>query len=107
MSHPETNHDQIETTEEEEREGNVQMNKEQEIIMNTYTELVDRIDRFLNDLNPSSASDIDRIRRGTQLKVRESLQVIKTALDKYGYFPLFPSPTLSFSFCIQIDFCKF
>ena len=42
-------------------------------------DLAGRIDRFLNG-NPAS-----EVRRGTQSKIRESLQVIRKALTDYGY----------------------
>jgi FAD synthetase len=44
-----------------------------------YGDLAARIDQFLQDANPNS------VRSGTQLKVRESLQVIAKALHDYGY----------------------
>jgi FAD synthetase len=47
-----------------------------------YADLAARIDRFLQDTNPNS------IRRGTQLKVRESLQVIEKALHDFRYLCL-------------------
>ena len=47
----------------------------------TYPDLVGRIDRFLND--PSPPPD-DAVRKGTQSKVRESLQVIQKAIKDYG-----------------------
>lgn len=47
----------------------------------TYKELVDRINRFLNDSSPSPD---DSVRKGTQSKVFESLQVIQKALKDYG-----------------------
>jgi hypothetical protein len=43
-----------------------------------YAGLVTRIDEFLN-------VEGTQIRRGTQLKVKESLQVIEKALRDYGY----------------------
>jgi hypothetical protein len=42
-----------------------------------YADLAARIDQFLQDTNPNP------IRSGTQLKVRESLQVIEKALHDY------------------------
>jgi hypothetical protein len=47
----------------------------------TYPDLVGRIDRFLNDPSPSPD---DAVRKGTQSKVRDSLQVIQKALKDYG-----------------------
>jgi hypothetical protein len=44
-----------------------------------YADITGRIDRFLSDRNPNE------VRIGTQLKVRESLQVIQKALQDYGY----------------------
>ena len=47
-----------------------------------YADLVTRIDRFLNDLSISTRDD--GVRKGTQSKVRESLQVVQAALNDYG-----------------------
>jgi hypothetical protein len=44
-----------------------------------YADITGRIDQFLSDRNPNE------VRKGTQLKVRESLQVIQKALHDYGY----------------------
>jgi hypothetical protein len=48
----------------------------------TYTDLVSRIDRFLNGTSPRGPDEA--VRKGTQSKVRESLRVIRKALKDYG-----------------------
>lgn len=50
----------------------------------TYGDLVRRIDAFLNESGPAVGED-GRVRRGTQLKVREALTVMNHALRQYGY----------------------
>jgi hypothetical protein len=48
----------------------------------TSADLVARIDRFLNE--PSFSANI-QVRKGTQSKILETLQVIEKALHDYGY----------------------
>jgi hypothetical protein len=57
-------------------DGRGEMRRE---VTRTYEDLVERIDRFL-------AEEVGNdVRRGTQLKVKESLQVIAKALSDYRY----------------------
>lgn len=50
-----------------------------EVVHAIYADLAGRIDQFLSEENPNP------VRRGTQLKVGESLEVIQKALQDYGY----------------------
>src|SRR5271169_614510 len=62
--------------------------EEEEDVRAVYADLVGRVERFLEE-----KADND-LRRGTQLKVQESLQIIRKALHDYGYRS--PSHTLLF-----------
>jgi hypothetical protein len=62
--------------------NNIVENKNTEAVDVTYADIAGRIDQFLLDTNPNE------VRKGTQLKVRESLQVLQKALHDYGYSSL-------------------
>jgi hypothetical protein len=53
-------------------------------IKEIYLDLITRIDNFLID-NPHTPE----LRRGTHLKIQESLTVIRKALSDYGYLLFF------------------
>ena len=62
--------------------GDKAIQRQNNSIGTRYADLVGRIDRFLND--PPLLTVDNTIRKGTQYKVRESLQVIQNALKEYG-----------------------
>ena len=62
--------------------GDKSIQRQNDSIGARYADLVGRIDRFLHE--PSILPAEDTVRKGTQSKVRESLQVIQKALKEYG-----------------------
>lgn len=80
---PEVYH--VRTDERSDRSEDKSIQSYHKAIRATYSDLVGRIDWFLND--PSSHTSpftSTEVRNGTQFKVRESLRVIEKALQDYG-----------------------
>lgn len=76
---PETYHEQTDDRYDHREDKSAQTQKDS--IRATYSDLVGRIDRFLNGPQPPDSE----VRKGTRSRVRESLQVIQTALQNFGY----------------------
>jgi hypothetical protein len=76
MTHNATSKD-----ERHDNDSNNIIDKGNDTVSTIYADLAGRVDQFLQDTNPNS------VRRGTQLKVRESIQVIQKALNDYKLSP--------------------